>query len=197
MCGDFEHGTTVYVNGAASDVPLGGSNVTASVEAPGSNGGHALYIDSTGGTYHLEGSGMVPTSQIAATFDLELTLTDPMTPATGLAVLDFDMVPGGCYVALDYQPSPPRLALAQNCGSMQPDDLVMPLPSHTQFATVAFTVDLVAKTGTVQLGQNMALVHIIPGASTGIPSVILGFFDSLAGTTARVGFDNILVTSAN
>jgi hypothetical protein len=197
LCADFEQGNTLYVNGVLSDVPMPVGNVTASVEAPGTSGGHALYVDSTGATYRLEALSSTAATRITAAFDLELAHFDPNTPATSLVVLYFEQTQvAQCYVAVDYQPTPPRLALAENCTSQEAPDLVTVLPSHTQFVPVTFTMDLVTKLGSAQLGGNSATVHLDPGgATTTFPGVIFGFIDPLGSSAARVGFDNLLVVT--
>ena len=93
LCADFEEGTTVFVNGLASDLPVAPANVTASVEAPGVDGGHAFYVESTGPMYRLDARSMIPATQITATFELELARFDATTPPTALVVLSFDRSP--------------------------------------------------------------------------------------------------------
>lgn len=196
LCADFEEGTTFYADRAAKEIPLAVGNVTATV-APNASAGHALFVDSTGDTYRLEVTSTMAAKRITATFDLELAHVDATTPATSLVVLYFEQVTvGECYVALDYQPAPQRLALAENCTSQQAADLAVPLPSHTQFGSFTFTLDLGAKMATAQLGEDMATVPVDPGtATTTFPGVIFGFVDPLAGSTAGVGFDNLLVVA--
>jgi len=197
LCADFEQGNTFYANGVPSDVPTPVGNVTASVEAPGATGGHALYIDSSGATYRLETLSTTAATRITATFDLELARFDPTTPATSLVVLYFEQTKvAQCYVAVVYKPAPPRLALVENCTSQEAPDLVVPLPSHTLFVPVTFTMDLATRLGSAQLGGNSATVPIDPGGATmTFPGVIFGFVDPLGSSAARVGFDNLLVVT--
>jgi hypothetical protein len=57
------------------------------------------------------------------------------------------------------------------------------------------TLDLVAKLATAQLGDTSATVHVDPVDGTTSPGVIFGFVDPLAGSSARVGFDNLVVVA--
>jgi hypothetical protein len=198
LCADFEQGNTFYANGVLSDVPMPVGNVTASVEEPGADGGHALYVDSAGATYRLETLSTTAATRITATFDVELARFDANTPATSLVVLYFEQTQvAQCYVAVVYKPTPPRLTLVENCTSQEAPDLVTPLPSHTLFVPVTFTMDLVTKSGSAQLGANSATVPIDPGGATmTFPGVIFGFVDPLGSSAARVGFDNLLVVTA-
>ena len=173
LCADFEQGSSYYTNGIASDLPMATSKVTADVETPGATGGHALYIDSTSDTYRFDAQSTTAASKISATFALELARFDTTTPATSLAVLYFDQVLAPeCYVALDFQPTPMRLALVGNCTVQQARDLVIPLPSGTAFVTVTLDMDLGMRMGSAHLGQSSASVDIAPGGSTtGMPGV--------------------------
>jgi hypothetical protein len=197
LCADFEEGTTFYTDRVPKDIPLAVGNVTAAVEA-NAGIGHALFVDSTGDTYRLEAISTTAATRITATFDLELAHFDATAPAMSLVVLYFEQTTvSQCYVALDYQPSPPRLALAENCTSQQPADLGVALPSRTQFASFTFTMDLGAKQATAQLGDITATVPVDPGApTTTFPGVVFGLVDPLAGSTAGVGFDNLVVVAA-
>ncbi|HET9992485.1 MAG TPA: hypothetical protein VFQ65_28325, partial [Kofleriaceae bacterium] len=136
LCADFEAGTTFYADRVPRDIPVAVGNVTASVEANAASSGHALVVDTTGDTYRLEAVSTTAATRITATFDLELAHFDATAPATALVVLYFEQTSlDQCYVALDYQPSPPRLALAENCTSQQAANLGVAIPSHTQFVS--------------------------------------------------------------
>jgi len=197
LCADFEEGSTYYANGIASDLPMPTAGVTTAIEAPGASGGNALYIDSVTGTYRFDAQSTTAASKITATFELEPTQFDTTTPSTSLAVLYFDQIQAPeCYVALDFQPTPMRLAFVENCGSQDAPDLVIPLPSRAAFVSVTLEADLGLGTASAHLGVNSANVTLDPGSFTGLPGVAFGFIDPLVGTGARIGLDDILVVTA-
>ena len=87
------------------------------------------------------------------------------------------------------------MTFVETCGSHMSMDLAMPVPTHTDFVPVTMTMDLVASSGTAQLGPTTATLPIGPGVTMAPPGVAFGFIDLVTNSTARIGFDDVLVVT--